>query len=156
MIPKWSQNDSKMTPKWSPNGPKLTPKWSQNDSKLTPKWSQNDPQMIPKWYQNDTKMIPKWSQHDPKMIPKWSQNDFKMIPTCVYYSPGDRAQKIIPGGARTNESFWKFQNDVEKSIIRFPSDIRKVPVPKLKLRKLEFRWAKSPSTHFRQIKKIQN
>ena len=43
-----------------------------------------------------------------------------MIPKLVYYSPGDRAQKVIPGGAKTNESFWKFQNDVKKSIFRFP------------------------------------
>ena len=40
---------------------------------------------------------------------------------CVYYSPGDRAQKVIPGGAKTNESFWKSQNNVKKSILRFPS-----------------------------------
>ena len=24
--------------------------------------------------------------------------------TFVYYSPGDKAQKVIPGGAKTNES----------------------------------------------------
>ena len=76
--------------------------------------------MIPNWSQNDPKMIPKWLQHYPKMIPQWSKNNFKMIPTFVYYSPSDRAQKVIPGGAKTNESFWKFQNDVNKSILRFP------------------------------------
>ena len=36
--------------------------------------------------------------------------DFSMISLaflliCVYYTPGDRAQKVIPGGAKTNESF---------------------------------------------------
>ena len=55
--------------------------------------------------QNDPKMIQKSSQNDPKMIPKSSQNDFKMIPKIIYYSPGDRAQKVIPRGAKTNESF---------------------------------------------------
>ena len=48
------------------------------------------------------------------MIPTWFQND----PKFVYYSPGDRAQKVIPGGAKTNESFWKSQNKVKKSILR--------------------------------------
>ena len=37
-----------------------------------------------------------------------------------YYGPGDRAQKNSPGGPKTEESFWKAQNDVEISIIRFP------------------------------------
>ena len=44
-----------------------------------------------------------------------------MIPKIVYYSPGDRAQKVIPGGAKTNESFWKSQNNIKKSILRFPT-----------------------------------
>ena len=39
----------------------------------------------------------------------------------VYCSPGDRAQKVMPGGAKTNESFWKSQNNLKKSILRFPS-----------------------------------
>ena len=38
----------------------------------------------------------------------------------VYYSPGDKAQKVIPGGSKTNESFWKSQNSVKKWILRFP------------------------------------
>ena len=42
----------------------------------------------------------------------------------VYYSPGDRAQQVIPGGAKTNESFWKSQNNVEKTHFRFPSILR--------------------------------
>ena len=66
-------------------------------------------------------MIPKWSQNDSKMIPKWSQNDFLKIPKFVYCSPGDRAQKVIPGGVKTNESFWKSQNNIKKTILRFPS-----------------------------------
>ena len=33
----------------------------------------------------------------------------------------ERAQTVIPGGTKTNESFWKSQDDVKKSIIRFPS-----------------------------------
>ena len=33
----------------------------------------------------------------------------------------DRVQKVSPGGAKTNESFWKSQNDVKKTILRFPS-----------------------------------
>ena len=65
--------------------------------------------MIQKWSQNDPKMIPKWSQTDPKIIQKWYQNDPKMIPIFFYDSPGDRAQKVIPGGAKTNENFWKPQ-----------------------------------------------
>ena len=44
-----------------------------------------------------------------------------MVPKFVYYSPGDSAQKVIPGGAKTNENFWKFQNDINKSSLRFPS-----------------------------------
>ena len=88
---------------------------------MIPKWFQNDPKMIPTWSQTYPKMIPKWSQNYPKMISKWSQNDFKMIPKFVYYSPGDRAQKVIPRGAKTNESFWKSQNNVKKSIVRFPT-----------------------------------
>ena len=119
MIPKLSQNDPKMVPKWSQTYPKMIPKWSQNDPKIIPKWSQNDPKMIPTLSQNDPNIIPKWSQHYPEMIPQLSQNDFKMIPKSVYYSPGDRAQKVIPGGAKTNESFWKSQNIVKKSILRF-------------------------------------
>ena len=38
----------------------------------------------------------------------------------VYYSPGDKAQKVIPGGSKTNESFWKSRNNVKKIILRFP------------------------------------
>ena len=55
------------------------------------------------------------------MIPIWFQNDLKVIPKFVYYSPGDRAQEVIPGGAKTNESFWKSQNNIKKTILRFPS-----------------------------------
>ena len=125
MTQTWSQHDSKVIPNWSQNGfqrdPTMILKWFQHYPNMIPNLSQNDPNMIPKLSQNDPKMIPKRSQSDPKMIPKWSQNDFKMIPKFVYYSPGDRAQKVIPGGAKTNESFWKFQNDVKKSILRFPS-----------------------------------
>ena len=52
--------------------------------------------------------------------------DFSMISLaflliCVYYTPGDRAQKVIPGGAKTNESLWKSQNNVKKSILLFPT-----------------------------------
>ena len=42
-----------------------------------------------------------------------------MIPTFVYYSPGDRAQKVIPGGTKTNESLRKSQINVKKTILRF-------------------------------------
>ena len=84
---------------------------------MIPNLSQIDPKMIPNWSQNDPKMILKWSQNDRKMIQKW----FKKIRKFVYYSPVDRAQKVIPGGAKTNESFWKSQNNVKKSILRFPS-----------------------------------
>ena len=108
-----------MIPIWSQNYSKMIPKWSQNDPKMNPNWFQNDPKMILKLSQNDSKMIPKWSPNYPKMIPKLSQNDFKMIAKFVYYSPGDRAQKVIPGGAKTNESFWKSPNNVKKSIVRF-------------------------------------
>ena len=114
MIPKWFQNDSKMIPKWSQHDPKRILEWSQHDPKMIPKWSQNNPKMIPK-------RIPKWSNNDPKTISKWSQNDFKIIPKLVYYSPGGRAQKVISGGAKTNESFWKSQNNIKKLILRFPS-----------------------------------
>ena len=38
----------------------------------------------------------------------------------VYYSPGDKAQKVIPGGSKTNESFWTSRNNVKKWILRFP------------------------------------
>ena len=41
--------------------------------------------------------------------------------THISKNTKERAQKVIPGGAKTNESFWKSQNDVKKSIIRFPS-----------------------------------
>ena len=116
MIPKLFQNDPRMNRKFFQNDPNMIPNWSQNYSKRF----QNDPNMFPKWSQHDPKIIPKWSQHYRKMIPKWSQNDFKMILKFVYYSPGDRARKVIPGGAKTNESFWKFQNDVKKSIFRLP------------------------------------
>ena len=98
----------------------MIPNWSQTDPKTIPKWSQNDPKMIPKWSQNNSKMIPTWSQNDPKMIPTWSQNDFKTIPKFVYYSPGDRTQKVIPVGAKTNESFWKSQNNIKNSSLRLP------------------------------------
>ena len=62
------------------------------------------------------------SQIDPKMIPQWSQNDSKSkeIKVFVSYSPGDRAEQVIPGGAQTNESLWKFQNNAKKSILRSP------------------------------------
>ena len=33
----------------------------------------------------------------------------------------ERAQKVIPGGAKTNENFWKCQDEVQKSILCFPS-----------------------------------
>ena len=125
MVPKVSQNDPKIIPKLSETYPNMIPKWSQNDPKMIPKLSQNGPKMIQQWSQNDPKMIPKWSQNDLKnnlkMIPKRSKHDPKMIPKFVYYSPGDRAQKVIPGGAKTNESFRKSKKDVEKSILRFPS-----------------------------------
>ena len=102
----------------------MIPKWFQNDPKMIPKWPENDSKMILKWFQNDPKMIPTWSQNDPKMIPKWCQNDPKQNFTSpnifVKYSPGDRAQKVIPGGAKKNESLWKCQNNVKKTILRFP------------------------------------
>ena len=63
----------------------MIPQLSQNDSKLSLKWSQNDP-----------KLILRWSQNSPKVIQKWSQNYPKNVPTFVYYSTGDRAQKVIP------------------------------------------------------------
>ena len=118
---KFKNYDPKMIPKWSQNDSKMIPKIFQNDLKKIPKWSQHDSKMIPKWFQNDPNKIPKWSQNDSKMIEKWFQNDFKMIAKFVYYSPGDRAQKVIPGGAKINESFWKSQNNVKKSILRFRS-----------------------------------
>ena len=34
-----------------------------------------------------------------------SKINFKFPIIFVHYSPGDRAQKVIPGGAKTNESF---------------------------------------------------
>ena len=144
MVPKWcqncpkmilklSQNDPKVILKWSQNAPKMILKWSLNDPKVILKWSQNDPKMILKW----SKMIPKWSQNNPKMILKKSQNLFtvalvierkKLSPEArkqtiifVYYSPGDRAQKVIPRGVKTNESFWKSQNNIKTTILRFPS-----------------------------------
>ena len=40
---------------------------------------------------------------------------------CAYYSPGDRAQTVIPGGAKKNESLWKSRNNVGKPILRFPT-----------------------------------
>ena len=58
-------------------------------------------------------MILKWSQNDPKMIWKWFQNLFTIVLVI--------AHKVIPGGANTNESFWKFQNEVAKSLLRFQS-----------------------------------
>ena len=39
LVPKWTQNDTKMTPN-------MTPKWPQNDPSMTPKWP-------PAWPQND-------------------------------------------------------------------------------------------------------
>ena len=36
-------------------------------------------------------------------------------------NPGDRAQKVIPGGAKTNERLSKSQNNVKKSVLRFPT-----------------------------------
>ena len=45
----------------------------------------------------------------------------KMIPKFVYYRSGDRAQKVIPGGTKTNESLRKSQINVNKSILRFPT-----------------------------------
>ena len=34
-----------------------------------------------------------------------SKRQLYVFPFFCYYSPGDRAQKVIPGGAKTNESF---------------------------------------------------
>ena len=125
MIPKWSHNYPKIIPKWSQNDPKMIPTWSQNDPKMIPKWSQNNPKMVPKLSQNNPSMILKWSQTDPKTIPTWSQSDPHIIPNWSQHnpkmSPGDRAQKVIPGGAKTNESFWKSQKNVKKTIVCFPS-----------------------------------
>ena len=52
--------------------------------------------------------------------------------TCIYMyihvytcSPGDRAQKVIPGGAKKNESLLKSQNNIKKSILRFPQMVLK-------------------------------
>ena len=101
----------------------MIPKWTQTDPKMIPKWSQNDPKLILKWSHNDPTIIQKWSQNDPRMITTWSQNDFKMIPQFLYYGPGDRPQKVIPGGAKTNESLWKSQHNVKKSILRFPTSL---------------------------------
>merc|ERR1712167_386890 len=50
-----------------------------------------------------------------------SKNQFYVSQHFCYYSPGDRAQKVIPGGAKKNESFGKSQNNVKKSILRFPT-----------------------------------
>ena len=124
-------------------------KWSQNDTKIILKWSQNDPKMILKWSQNDSKILPTLFQkrrnyvvlfskalviERKKLSPEarkktrafeslkiTSKKHFYVPIIYVYDRPGDRAQKVIPGGAKTNESFWKSQNDVKKSILRFPS-----------------------------------
>ena len=105
--------DPKMLLKWCPDDPQNGPRWSSNGRN----WSPDDVHMIPMWPPNDPQMTSKW-------CPNWSLIDpiiytFPMI--FVNYSPGDRAQKVIPGGAKTNESFWKSQNNVKKSILRFPS-----------------------------------
>ena len=44
-----------------------------------------------------------------------------MIPKFVYYRSGDRAQKVVPGGTKTNESLRKSQMNVNKSILCFPT-----------------------------------
>ena len=143
MIPTWSQTHPKMVPQWSQNNSKRIPKWSQYKSKMIPTWSQHDPKMIPKWSKNDPKIIPKWFQHlftialvieRKKLSPEArkqtraseslkirSTNQFYVSQHFVHYSPGDRAQKVIPGGAKTNESLWKSHNKVKQSILRFPA-----------------------------------
>ena len=151
MIQKLFQNDPKMIPKWSNNYSQINPTWSQHDPKMIPTLSKNDPKMILKWSQYYPKMIPKWSQTDFKMIPKfvyyspgdraqtsypwrrenkrellkvskWRQKiNFTFPIIFVYYSPGEGAQKVIPRGAKTNESFWKSQNNNNKPILRFPT-----------------------------------
>ena len=149
MIPKWSWNDPKVIPKWSQNDPNIIKQSSQNDSNVVPKWSQTDPKLILNRSQNDSKVIPKWFQkrrnygvlfsialviERKKLSPEArkqtraseslkktsKKNNFTFPIIFVYYSPGDRAQTVIPGGAKTNESFWQPQNDVKKSILRFP------------------------------------
>ena len=117
MILKWSQNDPKMIQKWS---------------KMIQQWSQNDPKMIPKWFQNlftialvieRKKLSPEARKQTraSESIKTTSKINFTFPIIFIYYSPGDRAQKVITGGAKTNESFWKSQINVKKSILRFPS-----------------------------------
>ena len=58
MVPKWSQNGSKLVLKLSQNSPKV--------KLMVPKWSQNGPKVMP----NGPKMVPKWFQIGPNIFPK--------------------------------------------------------------------------------------
>ena len=67
-----------------------------------------------------------------RLILHWFFNDFASF--CAYFlgslltlpiifvycSAGDKAQKVIPGGSKRNDSFWKSQNSVKKWILRLP------------------------------------
>ena len=111
--------------KRSQNYPKMIPNWCQNYPNIILKWSQTDPKMIPKWFKHlftialmikRKKLSPKarkktWASESPN---KRQKNNFTFPSIFVNYSPGDRAQKVIPGGAKKNESFWKSQNNVKK------------------------------------------
>ena len=92
------------------------PKLSQIDLKMIPKLSQSDQKQIPKWFQNvftialvieRKKLSPEARKQTraSESLKIRSKNKFYVSQHFVHYSPGDRAQKVIPGGATTNESF---------------------------------------------------
>ena len=132
MIPKWSQNDTKMIttlfqndptkiPIWPRNDPKRVPKWSESDSKIIPKWSQDEPDMTPRWTQHHPKKTPTWFKHDtqmthtlsrnnseiiqndPKLILKWFQNDLTTIPRI--HRPFGRSVRASPRGVPSSR--WR-------------------------------------------------
>ena len=68
---------------------------------MIPKWLQNDP----KWLQNDLKTQKKERK---KLSPEARQQTrFSESLKWIAKNSKGRAQKVIPGGAKTSESFWK-------------------------------------------------
>ena len=110
-----------MIPKWPQNDPKMTPKLSQNDAKVTPKWTQSDPKMIPKWPQSDPKVTP-------KVTPTWPGNDISkygrlLAPGSWFWftTQGTRSQGIRTDHTSCDKSvaykWWRYDGKNSKCYI---------------------------------------
>ena len=135
MTSEWCPSDSQMTPDWYPSHPQMTHEWLPCHACMTcthvmhachacmpcmhvmHAWHASCMQVISKTRKNK-KERKKLSPEARKQTR--ASESLKMELKTKNLTKGG-AQKVSPGGAKTNESFWKSQNNIKNTILRFPS-----------------------------------